>query len=174
MSVDTFKPEVWHAVLLGALNRKLVYGSLVNRDFEGDISRAGDTVHINAVGNPTIGTYTPNSTSISPETLTTAETTLTIDTAKYFAFEVDDVDQRQIAGTLMTEAMRQAAYGMAKVIDDALVALYTETAAANALGTVAVTTADLAYQKLIALKVKLDVADVPDEGRWVTVPPRTQ
>jgi hypothetical protein len=37
MSVDTFKPEVWSAVLLASLKKALVYGGLANHDYEGEI-----------------------------------------------------------------------------------------------------------------------------------------
>ena len=44
MSIDSFIPEVWSAELLLNFERKLVYANLVSRDYEGDVSRAGDTV----------------------------------------------------------------------------------------------------------------------------------
>ncbi len=172
MAITSFKPELWAPVILGALEQKLVYGSLFNRDYQGEITGAGDTVHINAVSDPTIAAYTAGTTSITPETLTTADTQLLIDQAKYFAFKVDDFDAAQIAGNIIPKAMERSAWGLANAADEYMAGLYTETDAGNALGTVSVTSADLAYQKLIALKVKLDEDDVPDDGqRWVTVPP---
>lgn len=171
MSIDTFKPEIWSKEVLVGTERRLVYADLCDRDYEGEVSDAGDTVTINSIGDPTIATYTPNSTTITPEQLDTAAQKLVIDQAKYFAFKVDDVDARQAAGDLMTKAMQRAAYRLAKTIDSYVVALHSGVASGNALGTVAVTSSDLAYQKLIALKVVLDEADVPDEGRWCVVPP---
>lgn len=171
MSIDTFIPEIWSGVVQTAAERRLVYADLCDREFEGEVSDAGDTVTINALGDPTVATYTPNSTSITPEQLATTQQKLLIDQAKYFAFKVDDVDKRQAKGDLMTKALTRSAYRIARAIDDYLVALYTGVASGNALGTVAVTSSDLAYQKLIALKVVLDEADVPDEGRWAVVPP---
>jgi hypothetical protein len=66
VSVDTFKPEVWSAVLLASLKKRLVFGSLVNRDYEGEIADYGDTVTINSVSRPTIGTYVPGTTTSRP------------------------------------------------------------------------------------------------------------
>lgn len=170
MAVTTFKPEKWAPILLAALNTKLVYKPLVNTDYEGDIAQVGDTVHINAVGNPTITAYT--GASLTYETLTTADTVLAIDQAYEYSFVIDDVDKRQAAGTMVGPALTQAMWGLANTFDAYVAALYTDAAAANKLGTVAVTSADLAYQKLIALKVLLDKAECPDDGqRWVTVPP---
>jgi hypothetical protein len=174
MSVDTFKPEVRSAVLLASLKKALVYGSVANSDYEGDIAEYGDTVTINSISRPTISTYTPNSTVITPEALTTAQRKLLVDQAKYFAFMVDDVDARQARGALLPAALVEAGYALADVIDQFIAGLYTGVQAANALGTISVTTGTVtdAYDKvLIPLKVALDNANVPMSGRWCVVPP---
>lgn len=175
MSVNSFIPEIWAAALLSSLKKNLVYGSsrVVNSDYEGDINEAGDTVTINSIGRPTIGTYTKGVTTISPEQLTTAARKLVIDQSKYFAFEVDDIDRRQSRSgdRLLDEGIAEASYGLRDVVDTYIAGLYTGVQSANALGTVAVTTADLAYTQLKNLKVKLDEANVPQEGRYAIVPP---
>lgn len=170
MSIQTFIPEVWSAALLSSLKKALVYGDLVNTDYEGDISEYGDTVTINSVSRPTISTYTPGSTTITPEQLTTAQRKLLIDQAKYFAFEVDDVDKRQAAGNMSSEAMTRAGYGLRKTADSFVAGLYTGVSSDNDLGTVTVTSGN-AYDKLIDLGVKLDETDTPEDGRYVTVTP---
>lgn len=174
MSVDTFKPEVWSASLLMALRKALVYGRLVNHDYEGEIAEVGDTVTINSVSRPTISTYRPNETEIRPEKLTTAQRKLIVDQAKYFAFEVDDVDARQVRGNLISAAMSESAYGLADVADQFVAGLYTGVQSANDLGTVAVVAAtpqDAYDDVLVPLKVVLDDARVPTEDRWVVIPP---
>ena len=175
MAITNFIPEVWSAQLLSSLKKSLVYAgpSVVNRDYEGEIRDSGDTVRITSISRPTIGTYAKNSTTITPENLTDAQRSLLIDQAKYFAFEVDDIDMRQArdGGRLMAEAAQEAAYGLADVADQYVASLYTGVDAGNALGTVSVTTADIAVTQLVALKVKLDNASVPQAGRFVVVPP---
>lgn len=174
MSVANFIPEIWSAKLLTSLKKSLVYGGLANRDYEGEISEAGDTVRITNVGRPTIGTYVPNVTTITPETVTTAQRTLLIDQSKYFAFEIDDVDKRQAKDGVMAESMQEASYALRDTADQYLAGLYTGVQAANALGTVAVAAASptAAYDSvLVPLKVALDDAQVPTEGRWVVIPP---
>ncbi|MEU9865492.1 P22 coat protein - protein 5 domain protein [Streptomyces sp. NPDC047971] len=173
MAITRFRPEIWSARLLVALRTRLVYAQpgVVNRDYEGEIAEAGDTVRITSISDPTIGTYTPNSTTITPEELTDAQRTLTVDQSKYFAFKVDDVDARQAKGNVMPEAMNRAAYQLARVADSHVAGLYTQTAAANQLGTVAVTSADLAYTQIRLLKLRMDEADIPEEGRYLIAPP---
>lgn len=173
MSVDTFKPEIWSAVLLAAARKAHVYGSFANRDYEGEIRNQGDTVTVNTISRPTIGNYVPNVTVIEPETLTTAQRKLTITESKYFAFEVDDVDHAQAAGEMLPEALSEAGYALAQVLDTFIASLYTGVQAANAIGTVAVTaTSPLdAYDKvLVPLKVALDEADQTFANRWCVIP----
>lgn len=173
MSIDRFIPEIWSAVLLDALETRLVYAQpgVVNRDYEGEIENAGDTVRITSIGDPTVADYVPNSTSITPEELTDAQRTLVVDQLKYFAFKVDDVDKRQAKGDVMSTAMRRAAYQLAKVADTFVAGLYTGVVAANNLGTVSVTTGALAYTQIRKLKLALDEADITEEGRYLAAPP---
>ena len=175
MAITNFIPEVWSAQLLSSLKKATIFGSpaVVNRNYEGEITDSGDTVKITSISRPTIATYTKDSTTISPETLTDAQRSLLIDQSKYFAFEVDDIDMRQSrdGGALLMEAADEAAYGLADVADQFLAGLYAGVDSGNAIGTTSVTTAALAVSNLIALKVKLDVANVPQSGRYVVVPP---
>jgi hypothetical protein len=173
LSIQNFIPQIWVARLLVSLKKSLVYGAadVANRDYEGEIANQGDTVKITSISRPTISTYTPNSTTISYEELTDAQRMLVIDQAKYFAFSLEDVDERQAAGNVIDEATREAAYGLRDVADQFIAGQYTEVQTASDVGTVSITTADLAYTGLKDLKVKLDEANVPQEGRWVIIPP---
>src|SRR5947207_4947000 len=127
MAILRFRPEIWSAALLVALQKKLVYAQpgVVNRDYEGEISQAGDTVRITSISDPTVATYTPNVTVIAPEELTDAQRTLVVDQAKYFAFFVDDVDARQAKGNVMPTAMARAAYKLADQADQFVASLDT-------------------------------------------------
>lgn len=179
MSVRNFVPEIWSSRLLVATRKALVYAApgVVNRDYEGEISEAGDTVRITSVSRPTVGTYTPGSTTITPETLTTGQRTLTVDQAKYWAFEIDDVDKRQAKSDLIPQAMSEAAYALADTVDQYVAGLYTQIASGNFLNVQGSpidthTKATDAYDKvLVPLRTKLTKANVPTAGRYVVVPP---
>lgn len=179
MAITRFKPEIWSAKLLVAWRKELVYAGpgMVNRDYEGEISQAGDTVRITSISDPTIGTYVPNVTTVTPEELTDAQRTMVIDQAKYFAFKVDDVDKRQAAGNVMPEAMSRAAYKLADQVDQYIAGLYTGIQAANVLGSTGspintFTTVTDAYDKvLVPLRTRLKKANVPTAGRWIVASP---
>lgn len=176
MALTTFIPELWNARLLNALDKAHVFAGLVNRDYEGEIKKQGDTVHINTIGEVTIGTYTKDTDfSSGPQALTATDSTLVINQAKYFNFAVDDIDTAQAAGDIMDKAMQRAAYGLADAADkylaDQLAAAIT-TANGNQVGTTAVAlTKENVYENIVKMKTTLDKANVPTTGRWLVVPP---
>ena len=91
MAITTFIPTIWEARLLAHLDKALIYGNLCNRDYEGDISQAGDTVIINQIGDIAIKDY-KKTEDITLDDVDGTPTQLKIDQQKYFAFKVDDVD----------------------------------------------------------------------------------
>jgi len=169
----TFIPEIWSSLMLSSLKKNLVFAQpgVVNRSYEGEIAAQGDTVRIRSMGRPTVADYVKNTTTIAPETLTDAERSLVIDQAKYFAFELDDIDAAQTPGGVLEESLVEASFALRDVADQFIAARYTEAQVANRIGTVSVTSADLAYTQIRRLAVILDEANVPQEGRYVIVPP---
>ncbi|WP_018793584.1 P22 phage major capsid protein family protein [Salinispora arenicola] len=170
MAITRFRPEIWSALLLSSLKKSHVYAALCNRNYEGEIRAAGDTVRITSISRPTINDYERN-TDISYEELTDAQRTLVVDQEKYWAFTLDDVDAAQARGDVVPEAMQESAYGLRDTADQYVAGFYTSVVAANDLGTRVITAAADAYETLVDLGVTLDEADVPAEGRWVVVSP---
>ncbi len=176
MTVANFIPDLWAAALLRNLNKSTVAGSLVNRNYEGEIRRMGDSVKITGIVQPTIGDYTTY-TDVAWEDIDDSTRTLTIDQQKYFAFELDDVDRAQVVsdGNLMAEAMYEASYGLRDVFDQFLFTTMqsgTSTAAPDhTIAEATISTASEAYELLVDMSVLLDQANVPSEGRWVAITP---
>lgn len=174
MAVTSFIPKLWSARLLNALDKSHVFANVVNRDYEGDIQKMGDTVHINTIGAVTIGTYTQNTDFTSgPETLATTDQTLTIDQAKYFNFQVDDIDAAQAAGDIMDKAMTRAAYGLADASDKYIAGILAGAAdKTNLVSSTAVAlTSSNVYENVVKMRTILDKANVPTAGRWLVIPP---
>ena len=174
MVFTNFIPEVWSARLLEHLDKVHVYAALMNRDYEGEIRAFGDTVHINQLGDITISDYT-GADIADPEELDSTMQDLAIDKAKYFNFQIKDIDNAQSNPKLVDAAMQRASYGMNDVIDQYLAQLLLEGAAEeNVLAGDSepiVPTSANAYDYLVDLRVKLDEANVPMMGRWVVIPP---
>jgi len=175
MAITHFQPEVWSANLLLTLNKSLVFGAngVVNRDYEGDISAFGDTVHITSIADPAISAYTKDTDLSSPQALTDSEQLLAIDQAWSFNFQVDDIDKAQVRndGALMSEASRRAAFGLRDKADQRIASIMA-LGAGNALGKIDGTTATNVYDNLVVpASVALDQANVPEEMRWLILAP---
>ena len=175
MAITTFIPEIWSARLLYALDKAHVATNLVNRNYEGVIANQGDTVHINSIGAVTVKDYTKNTNIADPEVLTTSDQTLDIDQAKYFNFQVDDVDKAQISGEIIDTAMGRSAYALADGSDAFLLKTIANGAApANKIGakaTLTALTASNVYENIVKMRTLLDKANVPTTGRTIVVPP---
>ena len=124
MSVSSFIPTIWSESLQNSLNQKYVGVANCTREYEGEIRENSNRVRILNVGNVSVSDYTPNSNMSSPESLDGTSVDLVIDRAKYFNFQLDDVDHAQAVPTLMEAAMKNAADALAKEADSYVYSLY--------------------------------------------------
>jgi hypothetical protein len=176
MAITNFVPDLWTARLLVALRKNQVAGALVNRDYEGEIRRQGDSVKITSINDVTIGSYTAH-TDITVEDIDDATRSLLIDQAKYFAVELDDIERAQAVngGAALAQAIDNAAYQLKDVADAWLLDLINDAAEGTAtdLGTKLITVPDTygVYDALVDLAVVLDEQNVPDMGRFAVVKP---
>jgi len=143
MSFNSFIPQWWAAKLLPILENKHNFKVLTNADYEGEIKAGGDSVKINQMSSPSIGSY-DRVNGISFEDLSTTSQTLLIDQEDYFAIQVDDIDKAQVVngGILMSEGVKAGGYEMQDKIDVALAAKYSDAgiiggSGQGALGTAA-------------------------------------
>lgn len=176
MAVTNFVPDIWSARILVALSRNAVGAGICNRDYEGDVTRSGDSVKITNFVDPTIGSYTPHS-DITIEDVDDATQSLLIDQKKYFAFEVDDVEKAQSVngGAVLSTATQRSAYGLKNTLDAFVLTTMAAGASASApdhqVAEATISTAADAYVALVDWSVLLDQADVPEEDRFVVVTP---
>jgi N4-gp56 family major capsid protein len=175
MAISNFSAQVWSARILAKLEKTLIYGQegVVNREYEGEIREYGDRVHIHSFNDLTISTYTKNSTTVSYEELTDSRVTLLIDQSKYFAFKVDDVDAAQMKPKVVDAASRRAAYQLAETADRYIASLYSGASTSNPDNTVETTqaTSSNIYGKIVNLAALMDGVNLPQEGRYLVVPP---
>lgn len=173
MAITTFIPKIWEARLLAHLDKALVYGNLCNRDYEGDISQAGDTVIINQIGDIAVRDY-DKAKDITLDDVDGTPTQLVIDQQKYFGFKVDDVDAAQANVNLIDSAMQRASYAVRDIVDQYIAAFHAKAGVTTGLGTdakpLALTTAEQAYESLVDLRGALDDKNVRADGRFVVVP----
>lgn len=182
MSLQSFIPQLWSDTLLVALRKNLVYANLANRNWEGQIKAMGDTVRISGIGSVTISNYVKDTDINAPQALTDAQTMLVISQAKYYNFEVDDVDAAQQHPEVMTEAMSYAAYQIADLMDQFVAGFYTDAPSANTIGTSGspvvpstpistnVGNGTTVYDYLVVLGQYLSQQNVPMQDRWCVIP----
>ena len=167
MSVTNFIPELWSANLNTSLRGARVFGGLVNRDYEGEISNEGDTVHITRPAAITMKDY---SGTVVYETPTATDQTLVIDQARYFAFDVDDVDAVQANADLISVYTDEGAEAMADDDDGYIAGLYGSAHADNVIAKSSLTSSNV-YAALVNAATLLNAKKVPQQGRWAVVSP---
>lgn len=173
MSLNSFIPTLWSAAILENLNDMHVYVECMNKDFQKDLN-VGDTVRINSIGRVTVGDYTKNSWSLTPEVLDGSAQTLVIDKAKYFMYGFDDIDLAQGKPSVVSSFAREAAWSFADTADvDAATALAAGVASGNVLTSTTIGSAgdtDI-YDVFVELKKKLDRSNTPKGDRWAVIGP---
>lgn len=171
MAITSFIPKLWAARLHQAYERDLVFGALVNRNYEGEIKQMGDTVHINTLSDITVKKYTPNTEIDDPEQLDTVDQALVIDHGAYYNFYLDDVDKVQAAGDLMSTAMANAAAQLAEDTEDYIIGKVLADGGIEMSGAL---TKDNIWEQIVAIKTKMDEANVPQADRNLVVPPSVE
>lgn len=171
MAITTFIPQVWSARLQENLHNALVFGTLCNRNYEGEIAQWGDTVHINTLNDITVKAYDPSVSIDDPEQLSGTDTTLTIDHGAYYNFFINDVDAVQARTDLMDAAMRNAAYRLADDAEDYILSVIREGAGAKLTKAIPAEAEGGLYALLLEIKNKLDENGVPRFERKLVLPP---
>ena len=126
MAITNFISTVWSENLLKQLDNQYVGVANCNREYEGEIKNKGSKVVICGVGNVSVSDYTKDTDMSAPEALNDFERTLEIDRAKYFNFQIDDVDRAQSTPKLMDQAMKNAAQALSCEADRYIYSLYDD------------------------------------------------
>lgn len=185
-SASKFIPEIWSGKLVEKLYASTSLGEIANTDYEGEIRNKGDTVVIRTIPNITIRDY-ENGGTLNYERPVSEAIELQIDKAKYFAFEVNDIDKYQSDINLMDRFSNDGGSQMKIVIDrDVFGRHYSDAAAENSgaaagvdsqsidlgeVGAPVAITKDNVLDVIVDTATVLDEQNVPDEDRWLIVPP---
>lgn len=173
MALNNFIPEVWSLKLLKIYDNMVVMANLVNRDYEGEIKKAGDTVHVRTFGDVTVNDYTRDMT-ISFESLEDPMSDLTIDQQKYFAFKVDDMDKAQADVKILEGYAKRAAIAIRDVVDKRLLAHYADApseATQGSDGSPITLSKSNVYEKFVKQARLMSDNNCPEDFRWAVVNP---
>jgi hypothetical protein len=129
MAITNFIPTIWSENLASSLDKQYIAVAHCNRDYEGEIKNRGSVVKICGVGSIDAIDYTKDTDMSSPQALSDTVQELCIDQAKYFNFQIDDIDKTQCTPKLMDAAMKVAASSIANIADKFVYELVDEAAA---------------------------------------------
>jgi hypothetical protein len=170
-----FVPQIWATKVERTLHDNLVAKKICSREYEGEIKKAGDTVHFNGLSKPTINNYTG---TITYETLNDSQVNLIVDQQNYFAFKVGDIQKAQANVDLKGSQAEEAAFGLSEVADDYVMGLYTGAHADNVVtgaagATIVVTVANV-LSNMAKIAQKLKEKNVPEKDMFCVIPPWLQ
>lgn len=176
--LDAFVPEIWSRRVIANVDQiNVCMAVMCNTDYEGEVRQAGDTVQVRTFGNVTVQDY-QRGQPIAAESLVPIKETLTIDKAKYFAFDVDSLDVAQNDIDAVDGYTKRAGIALSNAIDTYAMSFALSGNSANAVGSAASpvnitkdTDTTSVYQQLVYAALTLDNLNVPQEGRWVIVTP---
>ena len=176
MAYSNFIPSVWSEAINRELERVCVFAEDCNRQYEGEVARKGDSVHILGVGKPTIRTLDRENASgeiEGAEEVADTSVILNINQIRYFNYKVGDIDKAQAVNGLMDALSAETGEAMANEIDKFIgnFAVATEVTALNEAAIKV--TKDNVLSLLDDAIQKLQENDVnTNNGVTVTVSPR--
>jgi hypothetical protein len=181
-------PTIYSGKMLVKFYKNTVFGAIANTDYEGEIRQQGDKVEIRSLPDITIRAHRKGQT-LEYEQPTATPVSLDIDKGQTWGFStniVDDeqTDLRDYAKKWSDVAMRQMQIEIDK---DVLQNVYSDAHASNMGNTagadssnielgadggtsIALTKSDV-LDKMVECGQVLDEQSVPDEGRWMVIPP---
>ena len=172
MAAFNFIPEIWSKKFIVTLEKILTSEQITNRDYDGDVSEAGDTVRLWKAGTVDIKTYTKNSDIEVAQTPDPTEDNFTIAQQKYFNFQVDLIDKVQGRIDPLPHYMRRAIYGVKDTIDQFIIAKRASFSANNQYTPSATLSKTTVWDEFNHMDRLLTDSLVPLDGRWAEVSPR--
>lgn len=172
-------PEIWSKLILKNYDDYGVMTDCINRDYEGEIKFAGDTVHITQLGNITVNTHDPD-TAIQYQKVDGTEYILKVDQQKDWGFTISTIEMKQAnVKDLQTKYSNRARTAMVNTKDNYIFTTgFAGVKAENQVGTVATTAANIydtclnLYQKLSESNA-IDANGLGEDGKrpFLVVPP---
>jgi hypothetical protein len=175
---SSWLPEVFSKKVQVAFRKSAVAEAICNTDYMGEIAQFGDTVNIIKEPQISVNSYTRDAT-LSSTNLTDEELVLQVDQAKYFQFEVDDLEARFSHVNWQQIASDNAAYKLKDAFDSNVLSAAVTGATTNTYGTASAPidtghgTSEVDPLNVLArLARQLDDNNVPEENRWVVAAPQ--
>ena len=173
LSGGKWNPSIYSQKVLKFFRRSSVAEAITNTDYSGEIENFGDTVKIIKEPTITVSSYTRGAV-VNTQDLTDSEITLTVDQGNYFAFKVDDIEERQSHVNWESLSTSSGAFSLKKAFDYNVLKEINDSAVQGTAGTdtgaagaaISCNTGNKAANVLARYSQQLDANDVPQENRW--------
>ena len=173
-----FTPQIFSQKVQKFFRRASVVEDITNTDYAGEIENFGDTVKIIKEPTITVQDYA-RGTAVSTQDLADDQITLIVDQGSYFAFKVDDIEERQSHVNFEALATSSGAYSLKKNYDYNVLKYIYDNASTSAGNTgtdaspvTGTTNSNTLADIVSAAKSVLDQNDVPEENRWLVASPK--
>jgi len=173
-----FTPQIFSQKVQKFFRRASVVEDITNTDYAGEIENFGDTVKIIKEPTITVQDYA-RGTAVSTQDLADDQITLIVDQGSYFAFKVDDIEERQSHVNFEALATSSGAYSLKKNYDYNVLKYIYDNASTSAGNTgtdaspvTGTTNSNTLADIVSAAKSVLDQNDVPEENRWLVAAPK--
>lgn len=184
-SQSKFIPELYSGKLVEKFYKSTVFGEIASTDYEGEIVGFGNNVIIRTVPDVTVSDYIIGG-GLSNEYPTSTAVNLTIDQAKSFAVALNTVDSRQSDIDMANVFADDGSIKLKIAADAEMLETIPAQVSADNSGRAAGVDSDIdlgdsttpfgissstVLDFITDCGTVLDEQDVPDEGRWLVVPP---
>lgn len=168
-------PQVWSAKTIQRINQTNLMLGFTNRDYEGEIKAAGDTVYVRTFGDVVVTNYTRGQ-QISYSDLAPTKESMTVKDSKSFAFAIDRLDIAQNDLSALDGYADRAAVALNNTIETKLQSVYGSSSIPsgnkiNNAGSAYTISASNAYSIIVDAGKALDVQHAPSDGRWLVITP---
>lgn len=159
--------KYWSPLFTKELRETLLLGSLVNREYQGQILKGGDTVYVSQVNAPTgeLLTVGTDADSFSPEAISTSRIAIAANRRAVASYEFEDlVDLQSQIDKENSEVRQSLLFAMNKQINTHLYSLVAPSTSAPDHELSSVT--DLNLAQMSAIRVLAGAADWPHDKPW--------
>jgi hypothetical protein len=170
MAMENLKPTIWTRFLITALQKSLIFANLANQNYEGEAT-VGGSVKFNQIGEVDVNDYTAY-TDMTFQQLDDASLSMVIAQKKYFAFQIDETDERFIPVDTTTAGINRGAYRIRDTIDSYISGKYGDAGVTyGSAASPKATSSGTVVQHLAEFYETMTENNIPLEDRWIALPP---
>lgn len=131
--IQALVQEAWSDIFMAELREKLLLGALVNKDYEGQIAKQGDSVKVSQINAPTgqLKTVGVDADSFDSQAMSISQVEVKADKRAVASYDLEDLVLLQTQlGNKDSEIRQSLEYAVAQQVNDYLYSLVSPSASA--------------------------------------------